>query len=320
MRIRKHANLLLQSLLSPPLEPPPPISPTTPPPVETQQLCELNRSPWDVISFLPQSELSYADGLRQVKLEEVKLKEEVNNGGAQSSNTVERVKPKVEIKEEFDEMPLIDLAFGTERVKKGKKKIGFARGKASSSSEYVLNEKEKKGTVLNCCNKTDGKGWRCRKEAKEGNTLCHHHLEQLKTYHYQYTRVSKKSEKSKAKDTKQPVDAPPPTPLARRVKKKATRTSDFYYYSGFGPLWGKSRSEGKQPSIKIEPSQDSEDVPLVDPPPPETTQASQVDPDIIDHGIHEYEDDDDDDEYYDVGVGEKRIRKPIKERSLKSLL
>ncbi|KAF6157687.1 hypothetical protein GIB67_037260 [Kingdonia uniflora] len=226
MRIRKNANFL-QSLLSPPPPPlpqtSPPIAPTTPPLDPPTLVCEFNRSPWDVISFLPQSELSYADGLRQVKLEtdqEVKLQrvktmklEEDINGGDQSSNIVQRVKPKVEIKEEIEEKALIidNLVVTTEKKKKGRKRI-------------VGRE------VLNRCTKTDGRTWQCWNEADAGNTLCNHHIEQLQTYYR--TVPSQKSEKSMSK-------AKAPTPLRRRVKKKATNTSDFYYYSGFGPLWGK---------------------------------------------------------------------------------
>ncbi|XP_057798157.1 uncharacterized protein LOC131014262 [Salvia miltiorrhiza] len=79
--------------------------------------------------------------------------------------------------------------------------------------------------------------------------------------------------------------------------KKAPATSnpyEFYYYSGFGPRWGKRRGNKNSSIIK--------NVEM---------QAAAID-------FTEYEDDEE--EARDNVNGKKRVRKPIKARSLKSLL
>ncbi|XP_042479926.1 uncharacterized protein LOC122060884 [Macadamia integrifolia] len=107
-------------------------------------------------------------------------------------------------------------------------------GKESKNEVEEMNSSElrKERMSLTCCSKTDGKGWKCKKEAKQGHSLCEHHLEQLKSYYIRNksstpsSSVSGRGKRSYSTNSKMP-------------------SSDYYYYTGFGPLWGKGRGEAK---------------------------------------------------------------------------
>lgn len=135
--------------------------------------------------------------------------------------------------------------------------------------------------VVMCC-KTDGKSWQCRRIASKGHSLCDHHLSLIKSY----------TTNSSYNPSKKAAAAPPPSRRPRPKKAPSSDSNEFYYYSGFGPRWGKKRGESSRNNDQekeIRAIEDSDNV--------------------------EYEDDDEDEE-----VGKKRVRKPIKARSLKSLM
>ncbi|CAI9776680.1 unnamed protein product [Fraxinus pennsylvanica] len=51
---------------------------------------------------------------------------------------------------------------------------------------YVIDKAEegvpkKDREIIFCC-KTDGKGWKCKRKAAEGNSLCEHHLSLVRNY------------------------------------------------------------------------------------------------------------------------------------------
>ncbi|XP_039011979.1 uncharacterized protein LOC120141108 [Hibiscus syriacus] len=113
-----------------------------------------------------------------------------------------------------------------------------------------------------------------------------------------------------------------------RASKKGSSSSnpyEFYYYSGFGPLWGRRRggrsSSEMRKNIIIEGKDIEIDSSAV------TTQVNNTTPssssqfdnneefDIVD----DVDDEEEDDENVDSG-GKNRMRKPIKARSLKSLM
>ncbi|KAG6419849.1 hypothetical protein SASPL_116361 [Salvia splendens] len=137
------------------------------------------------------------------------------------------------------------------------------------------------GTAVIYCCKTDGKSWQCRREAEEGNSKCEHHLSLVKSYS---STAAKKSVK--------PSEAAVVTEAPRRTRPKkapaaaSSNPCEFYYYTGFGPRWGKVRGE---------------------------TDSK--------HEGFVYEDDDSEEDEDDDRVDgkKKRMRKPIKARSLKSL-
>ncbi|KAJ4954486.1 hypothetical protein NE237_011269 [Protea cynaroides] len=138
--------------------------------------------------------------------------------------------------------------------------------------EEVMNSMEKK-----CCNKTDGKGWKCKKEAKRGHSLCDHHLTQLKSY---YTKNKNNYLSGRG--------------LKSNGKRSSSKmpSSNYYYYTGFGPDWrGKSRVQSNSRYMDVNSgsfSSSSDDT------------AGEV------NG--------------NVGKKKKKARKPVKTRSLKSLL
>ncbi|KAA8516076.1 hypothetical protein F0562_019255 [Nyssa sinensis] len=251
MRIRKHAKIAAM------------VSPTeSSSHLSTDQthVCQLNRSPWDVIIFPPDSSSStppyQVDGDDSF----------TGNGSlGDSTGAVESVAS-------------MKISMGEE----GKNQLRFDNGEA-----------------ILCC-KSDGKGWQCRREAKQGYSLCEHHLTQLRNYNSLAHPASKKSEKLTEKSN---------TICRRpRVKKAsaAPNPHQFYYYSGFGPLWGKKRVTRADQPNKISDTKPKVGAVLKITPPSSPSEFDYV------------EDDDEDDENEDAG--KKRIRKPIKARSLKSLM
>ncbi|PIA49260.1 hypothetical protein AQUCO_01300248v1 [Aquilegia coerulea] len=324
MRIRKHAKI------SPP---PPPPSPSPPPPISKQpsssivpdppatHVCELNRSPWDVISFTSQSQQDYGF---QIKVDDDD--DTCNNIKREPVNATDSFVPLNEqywakkVKKEIievDNWP--SLMVDVDKVKAKKK------AKVKKEPDYI------------CCNKTDGKGWFCRNEAKEGEVLCEHHIEQLKNYQFNYTSACRKSTKAKPEVS---VKAKPEVTTAtaaaaaartttmaskkrNRGKVSSPSPTDFYYYSGFGPKysWGSRRRGGAGDKIK-EIKKEEEDV--------DDTKRAQASSSPVVHVVdnHDYEDyeevfddfDDDDDEDDEYNGDKKRVRRPVKARSLKSIL
>lgn len=104
-----------------------------------------------------------------------------------------------------------------------------------------------------------------------------------------------------------------------RSSKKAVNAAaggsnpyEFYYYSGFGPLWGKKRRDrgGEEEGGKS-----SENTTGI--------RSNATTPSPSDVEELDYVEDDDDDEEEEDGDGDggkKRMRKPVKARSLKSLM
>ncbi|KAF5184959.1 Growth-regulating factor like [Thalictrum thalictroides] len=180
-----------------------------------------------------------------------------------------------------------------------------------------------------CCNKTDGKGWFCKKEAKEGEVLCEHHIEQLKSYQFNYTYSCRKSTKAKPEVATATAAAAATTTITTTIaSKKRNRGKvsspspmDFYYYSGFGPKysWGSRRRAGGGSGDNIkEIKKEENDVDDTNTNIAEASSSSAVH--VVD--LHDYDDvfddfdEDEDDEY---NGDKKRVRRPVKARSLKSL-
>ncbi|XP_078427621.1 putative membrane lipoprotein [Wolffia australiana] len=136
------------------------------------------------------------------------------------------------------------------------------------------------------CKKTDGKGWQCKREAHHSHSLCEYHLIQVRSY---YSNGDDQNPEKKSAETKKTT--------RRNVSgRRSPQTSDFYYYSGFGPWWGKRRSGA-----------DVEKAPPLD------DQGGDEEEEMDGGGATV------DDAGVDV-AGNRRARKPIKARSLMSLL
>lgn len=149
-----------------------------------------------------------------------------------------------------------------------------------------------------CC-KNDGKGWQCSRESKIGHNLCEHHFAQ-KHCSSSSNNSSHSTTISAAANSDTKIDAAETTHSSRgrpRRPKKSS-SSEFYYYSGFGPLWGKKRGQSTEKSVQ--------------------SSSSQMDNEGFDY--IEDDEDDNDDEVENGKTKIKRARKPIKARSLKSLM
>ncbi|KAL8505459.1 hypothetical protein ACS0TY_016633 [Phlomoides rotata] len=124
--------------------------------------------------------------------------------------------------------------------------------------------------------KKNGKGWQCRREASKSYLLCDHQRYNNNFGH----NLTKKYEKT--------VEEDPPPRHIRPKKAPSSNPNEFYYYSGFGPRWGKQRGE---------------------------TNMNNNRGNAEDYDNMEYNDDVEEEE-----VGKKRARKPMIARSLKSLM
>ncbi|XVF80105.1 hypothetical protein PTKIN_Ptkin15bG0043700 [Pterospermum kingtungense] len=107
-----------------------------------------------------------------------------------------------------------------------------------------------------------------------------------------------------------------------RVAKKGSSSAasnpyEFYYYSGFGPLWGKRRGGSDNRAGEISKNKDVENNSSAITTQHNTTPSSSSQ--IDNNEEFDYVDDDEEDEE-NGDSGKKRMRKPIKARSLKSLM
>ncbi|XP_068646662.1 uncharacterized protein [Aristolochia californica] len=258
MRIRKFANLAASTAGSAS----PPVVSALQAEVETH-VCELNRSPWDVMTFAPQSHLKEGE-------------DEVDEERDEKSVENERESPRKKLSEVKEE-------------------------------KIECRDKEK---IL--CRKSGSKGWKCGKEAKEGHSLCEHHLTLKRCYRYESCRKPDATAEE-----------------YRRIRGKRSSNgsvSDFYYYSGFGPRWRRRRGSdvddnpatGPAAAVPTSPtlvdSNADDDDDGLDEGADDAHKQVAVD---VDNGHDDYEDDDDDD--VDDADYKNKARKPRKARSLKSL-
>ncbi|XP_062090375.1 growth-regulating factor 4 [Humulus lupulus] len=308
MRIRKNAKVspLLFS------------SHASAPEVLQSHVCQLNQSPWDVIPFAQYS-FSY-----QIEGED----SFTGNGSLGDSNigAVESVSSLMDVGED----PMIinnnnddiivknDNNFMDTQLSNDNELTRLHRASSSSSKNSV-------GGVLLLCQKNDGKGWQCKKEAKEGYSFCDHHLTLLRSYSHNSNTTPNNNYDTTNTSTK-PKSAAMEATGVRRTRGRAaaskkgssslnnsTNPYEFYYYSGFGPLWGRKRGERgevRAATVVAEENSDSSDHS----PPPPSSNTSLMDNEELDFI------DDEDEDTASGDNGKKRMRKPVKARSLKSLM
>ncbi|KAJ7951167.1 WRC domain containing protein [Quillaja saponaria] len=183
------------------------------------------------------------------------------------------------------------------------------------------------------CEKIDENGLQCKNKAKDGQSFCEHHLgtflvssnNNINSYHHHSSPPSCSTSKKAA------AAAAAAAAGARRARARSGRKGssssnpyEFYYYSGFGPLWGKRRGDKSGVSDKfVENEMVATSANVVT-----TTTGSTSNPcsssstssQMDNEDQFDYLDDDDDDEDNEDGAGKKRMRKPVKARSLKSLM
>ncbi|XP_071717309.1 uncharacterized protein [Rutidosis leptorrhynchoides] len=247
--------------------------------------CELNQSPWDIITF-PSSNSS--PSFHQFNNYEVDYN--VNVSGHRSSigsvGYTESVASKTLIVGENDAVSI--------RKKDCVKTLGFKEKESIKVQEDIK-----------LCGETDEKGWQCGNVVTKRNTMCDYHISELQNYGV--WTIKKKSR-----------DGPGPKTGARphRPKKQpTTNPHEFYYYSGFGPSWGKKRG-----AVGTVSSDNDSDTSIQGKKGKRfEARVSEIEPMELDL-VDDDDDDNDDKKGNLVTYGKKRMRKPVKERSLKSLM
>ncbi|KAL5225544.1 hypothetical protein ABZP36_012183 [Zizania latifolia] len=207
------------------------------------------------------------------------------------------------------------------------------------------------------CKKNDGKRWHCQRRVSQPNSLCDYHFEQKRSYYNPlYECPSEAAPTQPAYSPPWPAPSKPsskPSASSKARKKKVGDAGEgFYYYTGFGPFRTKRhcRSSNMQESTHVE-QEEQEQRPENDAAPSAGKPRSEDD---SDHqplaarddlsssdsddiaGIAGGDEESSDDARINGGNGglragingdtkkksqvRKRWRKPVKARSLKSLM
>ncbi|XP_030468244.2 uncharacterized protein LOC115686953 isoform X2 [Syzygium oleosum] len=327
MRIRKNAKLssLLGSLAAAAAASPPEA------PLPSSHVCLLNQSPWDVLPFSSFPDALPPSGSSSPLPHQLDGGEDsfaANGSFGDSIGAVESVASMMAV--DADEKTVIVNKLG-----------GHAFYDINNEDRmHISGYEAHKGGDLNgdfnfkaCCNKTDGKRWQCKNEAADGHYLCEHHLSQLKSY---ATAAADDDEEDNADDDsasrkldKSSASTGRRGGRPRGAKKNssssssssavaaAANSSQFYYYSGFGPSWGKRRSgrAGDQQPRRPE-GRAARGGPR---PAPQRIGGGRID--YVGYNMEDEDDDEEEEEEEeDEDMGKKRTRKPVKARSLKSLM
>ncbi|KAM3251091.1 putative protein isoform X1 [Capsicum annuum] len=189
-----------------------------------------------------------------------------------------------------------------------------------SSSSYQLDGYDSCAVNETFCDSQQSR------EAKGGHNLCEHHFSQGKKHcssnKVQYSTTAAAAGSNSDTEVKQTVVAAAeitPSSHGRPHRPKKSSSSEYYYYSGFGPLWGKKRgpSTGKKKNTTPPAAAAAEIYSSHE----STTHGEQSSsPQMDNEGIEHVKDEDDDAEEVENCKLIKRARKPIKARSLKSLM
>ncbi|KAL2575694.1 hypothetical protein GLYMA_16G034200v4 [Glycine max] len=270
-------------------------------------VCQLNQSPWDVIPF-------DSDSI-QFKLDDNFTAGNNNGSAVNSFAAVQSVASMMDAgnKTTCHSTVMVDLV-------------------APTNIDATVN-------MTNPCQFHDDKGWPCKNEAGQGQSFCEQHLSYSLLTPLHHTS-SKKSQPS-ATGTRRGKTRGAAGKKAAAVAAAGASSNpyEFYYYSGFGPSWSKRRGDrngggegSKNNSVGVENSTmvESENVvgggadDVVDDINGNVASVEVV-PSVseMEHdGIIDYVDDDEEEEEEEVldDSGKKRMRKPVKARSLKSLM
>ncbi|KAJ1701907.1 hypothetical protein LUZ63_001686 [Rhynchospora breviuscula] len=222
MRIRKTVSKLLGSAIVYPSShhSPPPSDLWAPLPIDASGLvCELNQSPWDVYPNLH----LFNNNFQGWKPSAISKKEDAQE---------ERKDTKEETKEVILENTGGILENSTNSIQLCEKPASSSSKKTDKKKKKKKKkEKEMKDEII-LCKKNDGKKWYCKRQAQSPHSLCEYHLSQSRSYY----------NNNKEKEACQ-FDVPC-KPIKRKHKPRENGDSDlspFYYYNGFGPSSRKRR-------------------------------------------------------------------------------
>ncbi|KAK4804743.1 hypothetical protein SAY86_004560 [Trapa natans] len=354
MRIRKNAKLSSLSALSSP----------SPAASSQSHVCQLNQSPWDVISFSHDSSFP----------------------STTTFHPDDRHLPHHHQPDRSDSFTL-NASFGNSRgpVYRNWKEDNDADNDNGNGYYYEKDNDAGRGVVLGAgngmmrrtgsCRKTNGKGWQCSREAKQGHYLCEHHLKKShqgadtsigniinmvsggldSTNELPALAITASAAASSSSSIKKvgaagrrgrpPKKAPPSKSSSSDQPMNSSQF--YYYYSGFGPSWGRRRAIRSGNGGGPKEHEEEEDYRVVDemeeemnsgrscgtPPPLSHHQMGRQVEVEIDYTAMAYDMDDDEEEDEENEENEeelaneessrgrrKRMRKPVKARSLKSLM
>uniref|UniRef100_A0A0A9GJA6 WRC domain-containing protein n=1 Tax=Arundo donax TaxID=35708 RepID=A0A0A9GJA6_ARUDO len=257
-------------LPSPPPPPPPRLAPCSAPeychgaglPTASGVPCELSRSPWDLIAELSISDPQVEDDLVD--------KYFVNVTGRASwlfSASMPAASPKEK---------LAVAAAGDNSVqKKPPKKAAVSKEnenkECASQKANVKKEEDEDGAPrVWKCKKNDGKRWHCHRTVSRPNTLCKYHFEQKRSYLNPEFALEVVAEASL-------LQAPASKPTSSKPGKKkpsddSGATEGFYYYAGFGPFRSKRHCRSTLHDFVPAPKQEEEEQ-LEDASPPNQAQT-----------------------------------------------
>ncbi|XP_062201592.1 uncharacterized protein LOC133904117 [Phragmites australis] len=319
--------------------------------------CELSRSPWDLIPELSISDPQVEDDLvgkyfvhvacraswlftTSMPTASVKKKEKpaVASAGEDNREVVKKVMKK--------------LTTCKEKKKKEKESEvkKNAKVKKEEGEEKKKEESEDGGAQVWKCKKNDGKRWHCHRTVSQPNSLCDYHFVQKRSYlNPEFEFASAVA--SEAAPVSAAASKPSSTSKPRKKKSGGdfVATEGFYYYTGFGPSRTKRHCRSSGMNEPVSAKQELEHPEYASP-----TNQAQADDDTnraADHDDVSMCDEDiagiaggDEESSDDDGIGTsvrtingngeprasnddskrktpwKRWRKPMKARSLKSLM
>ncbi|KAJ4800602.1 hypothetical protein LUZ62_051848 [Rhynchospora pubera] len=310
MRIRKNASRLLGSAIVYSSAPFPPPSDTWDPPPSSNlsicassgQLCELNQSPWDVYPNRHFFTSTFKDVELTPCLKEAK--QEVPHAISANDKGIFGNSPEKETIEESEtkQTKPLQVCKRVDVKKSGEKK---------TRTKKKTKGKSKTSPML--CKKNDGKKWSCKRPPQLPHFFCEYHLAQSRSYYSNHTQKETSKQVSRCKTRK------------KKVKNVgSTSSSPYYYYNGYGPYSRRRRGARNAESGDVTMHVDDkkkvgdDDAMHVD----DEMKVDECDEPVA--GVVD-EDSVADDKAISGSNGEekrvkKRRRKPMKCRSLKSLL
>ncbi|XP_028770381.1 uncharacterized protein LOC114727798 isoform X2 [Neltuma alba] len=249
-------------------------------------VCQLNQSPWDVIPF-------GSDLIQFEYGEDDSFAGNANGSAGNSGGAVESVASPMDA--ELKSPPNIQHVVVHDND-------DFSEQNGIAQPDYKAGGENKTTSCGQCKNN----------EAKKQGQSNHEH-----------------NNLSSARSKKAAALAGARRTRAQSAKKAPSATSnpyEFYYYSGFGPLWGKRRGGrngglNNKNEVKAKGGEDSTITEANGATIQSPCSSSQIDTEGFDYADDEVEEDYDDEAEEGNGEsGKKRVRKPVKARSLKSLM
>ncbi|CAN6310955.1 unnamed protein product [Urochloa humidicola] len=198
--------------------------------------CEFNRSCWDVVDELSDSDPQAVDELLDKYLVHATswlfsaIMPAVSTEKKELADDTAQLQPEVVKKKAAARM-----SKGKKNQEGGQAKKNLKVGQANKNAKI---KQEEGGAELWNCKKNDGKGWRCPRKVSSPDSLCDYHF--LQTRSYLNPDFALAMEEGKAKKAPLQASSKPSTCSKKQPRKKKKSSNDFsategfYYYAGFG--------------------------------------------------------------------------------------